>query len=313
MYAELEMQHAELKKSQDELEIGNRKLNQLIDKSPFGMALLDEDAQIVFINNTFKTDLASHGVNRPGVNLRFMLAPEMQDVFEHYFRLVKSKSVFQTTTLKFDNHAGQINWFKVSAELFDKAVGKKIYLTVYEDITEHVQAQKKLDETNLILQTVANQSVDIIAIYDLELNIQWISQSVERSGLKANEMIGRNLLQYVYTDDHNVIVNAVQNLNDRLDIGVAEYRFVNSAGEIFWCEATGKVLSDDQGKPERLLVISRVNNVRKAAEKALKESFELQQQANQTKDKLFSIIAHDLRSPFNSILSLAEMMSVDDL
>lgn len=47
---------------------------------------------------------------------------------------------------------------------------------------------------------------------------------------------------------------------------------------------------------------------RKLTEKKLKEQTELLNELNLTKDKFFTIIAHDLKSPFNSILGLTELL-----
>ncbi|MCB9211553.1 MAG: HAMP domain-containing histidine kinase [Ignavibacteriales bacterium] len=46
----------------------------------------------------------------------------------------------------------------------------------------------------------------------------------------------------------------------------------------------------------------------KQVEKALKESEQKLKKLNSTKDKLFSIIAHDLRSPFNAILGYSKLL-----
>lgn len=57
--------------------------------------------------------------------------------------------------------------------------------------------------------------------------------------------------------------------------------------------------------------IAQVIERKRRAEEIIQYTEELRQ-INQTKDKLFSIIAHDLRSPFHPILSLAEILN-DDL
>ena len=64
------------------------------------------------------------------------------------------------------------------------------------------------------------------------------------------------------------------------------------------------------GKGEVIAFQGSIRDItaQKEAEKALKESKKHLQELNVTKDKFFSIISHDLRSPFNSIMGFSEML-----
>lgn len=56
------------------------------------------------------------------------------------------------------------------------------------------------------------------------------------------------------------------------------------------------------------LVLARSINRRKLAEEKMRQNLEKLKELNVTKDRFFSIIAHDLRSPFNALLGFGEML-----
>jgi PAS domain S-box-containing protein len=130
------------------------------------------------------------------------------------------------------------------------------------------------------------------------------------TGIAHDKMVGLPIKEFLDTEDseklseqyNQIVVGEIQRKHSEIPIknrkGEYKWLLINSA-QIMWI-----------GSAATLNLATDVTERKKAEEEISSKNEELEN-LNATKDKFFSIIAHDLRSPFNSLLGLTEMLSVD--
>lgn len=119
----------------------------------------------------------------------------------------------------------------------------------------------------------------------------------------------------LHPDDYEATMDAMrQHLYGKVPAYEAEYRIKTRWGDYKWFYDRGHIVEYDQaGKPLRLTGIVFDISEQKAFEALLAETNRRLQEANEAKNKVFSIIAHDLRNPFASIISFINLLEQDNI
>ncbi|MEI6889028.1 MAG: PAS domain S-box protein [Bacteroidota bacterium] len=103
--------------------------------------------------------------------------------------------------------------------------------------------------------------------------------------------------------------SALQKINDSLRTGKNSFEWVHQRFDGCYFTVEVSIASMVMGVKPALFIAWRDISNRKQAEKEIKSNHEKLLELNAEKDKFFSIIAHDLRGPFNGFLGLTNLMA----
>ncbi|MRT93831.1 PAS domain-containing sensor histidine kinase [Ancylomarina sp. 16SWW S1-10-2] len=224
---------------------------------------------------------------------------------DRLFRIKRDKgAVFETDLI---SKSGKLIPVESSSSPI-RYLNETVFFITFRDIENRKVAQKKLLESEIHFRTLVENATDLVMRIDRDHRHVFVnSATLPVLDIAPEEFIGKTHQEMGFPD---ALCEFWEVAMDKVfETGISDiFDFsINVRGKEIYFEWQLIPEFNTEDEIQYVLAIARDVSKRIRSEKALEEALK-------TKDKFFSIIAHDLRNPFGSLKTLSEyIINNDDL
>jgi PAS domain S-box-containing protein len=314
---ELEMQNAELRRIQLELQENRDKYLDLYDFAPTGYFTLDSNSLILDVNLAGSKLLGSEKHRLIGTQFTAFISPDSQDAVYFHYREVLKNGIKGNCELKMLKADGTPFYAQLISIVVPEKDGKLSHCkTAVIDITERKQAERELQESKHLIEAIV-ENVPLMIFLKESADLRFVvfnRAGEELLGYDRKALIGKNNLDLFPPEQAAHFMAKDREVLDGkaaiLDIPEEPILTAKKGQRLLH---TRKVcIRGSDGVTKYLLGISEDITERKQAEAQTIE-IETLKQTSQIKSELLANVSHELRTPLSSIKGFIETLMETDV
>ncbi|AFN75485.1 response regulator receiver sensor signal transduction histidine kinase [Melioribacter roseus P3M-2] len=314
-------------------------LDVLIDTDDM-FCLLDQDFKILRCNNKFKSYMVLYGRAGYDEGCNFLEIFPLDDRL--YWEKVLNKALtVKSFTETYTSEKLKGRYFEIHFHRMKLDDNKSGIVLRARDITEKKNIEDKIIQSELFAQSILSTSPDAIVTTELDGSISYASNKfLSLLGIeKVEDTFSKNIVDFIYEQDKELFRENISVAAAGSSIKSYLFRLKDINGNPVYAESNIGVILNENKKPVLILFIIRDIQDRIEAElereKLLQDIAysrdQIEQEAaryvelnvqlaesekklielNSAKDKLFSIIGHDLKNPIFTILGFSQILEED--
>ena len=298
----------------------------IFDHAPIGLAQFDTTGRFLLVNDRLCDILGctrEHALARTFQDLTF------PDDLAHCLDLTRRLALGETPSYcvdkRFVRPDGSAVWTRITvtaARRPDKSV--KYFIGAAEDLTAQMQATEALRVAEERLRTAMEASGIGTFRFDVRRNaLEW-ADGMNRVFGSAAEVTLEDFFERIHPDDREQVMSAyMRSANEGSDFE-EEFRAVWPDGSVHWVHDRGRVFPGVDGRPAyiagAITDITKVKRLEEALrhnERRLSELLDREHKAREAaeaatslREQVLGLVAHDLRSPLNTILMAGALLNL---
>lgn len=306
---------SERKAAERALKESERKYRAIINSTKEGYIRINNDNVIVEVNHAFCSILGYARQDIVGSSpLDFVTAASKNKLEEQISKIAATEHrKYEVTLMRKDgaNVYAIVNGATIR-DIDGDVAGAFAFIT---DITELKDAQEELRKSEDLFRAITTSARNAIVMIDEYGNtLVWNPEAERVFGFSEEEVIGKNIGDFVvppeFREDHKAGMDRFRTTGQGPFVNnVVELTGVRRNGQRFPMELS--IAAVRRGDVYRAVGMVQDITDRKETEKAFLLAKEKAEEATRLKDKFVSLVAHDLRAPFTSIVSLLKLVKSD--
>ena len=235
------------------------------------------------------------------------------------YRLGRTNKVQIFAEVQFIHKDGHLLWCEISANVLMSEDSEPLeMLGITRVIEDRKEMERRLKESEKKYRLIVDNTKDMISVTDVSMSkFSYVSGACyEMFGYTREEYLQMPMRETMPPESFQLLVSILEAQTSKYLRGEAnnltatfELQQYHKDGSLIWVEISAKMTQDDNGNFSEMIAITRNIEDRKAVEFQILEQKEELEHLNMTKDKFFSIIAHDLRNPFSALLNMSELLN----
>jgi len=298
-----------------------RKLSIAVEQSPVSIVITNLDGNIEYANSKACETTGYLLEELIGKNPRVLKSGETNATEYEFLWTSITSGKHWNGIFHNKKKSGELYWESSTIGPITNPSGKIThYLALKEDITERRKVEKALQESEALLRSFFDLPLIGHAITSHEKGWLEVNASLcNMLGYTKSELLQMTWDELTHPDDLSAdIAQFNRVMNNEADGYTMEKRFIRKNGHFIDTHLAVQCnRNEDRSINYFMAVIVDISD-RKRVENQLKQMADQLSHANEDlvkvnaeKDKFFSIIAHDLRSPFGAFLNLTQIMAKD--
>jgi two-component system, cell cycle sensor histidine kinase and response regulator CckA len=255
-------------------------LQEIFSQAAVGIAQIGLDGAWLRINNRYCEMLGYSESELRTKRICDITHPDdLDDVLEARRQLLAGEISSHTMEKRYLRKDGTIFWGRLNRSLArDHDNRPKYFIAIVEDITEKIEAERALRESQQRLRLAQNAAH--LGVWDRDLRtgkMAIFGEYTRLYGLAADHppLTHEEWLSLIHPADRERVQELVRDMLQQTGVWDTEFRVVWPDGSVHWLLGKGTAFYDDSGRAARIAGVNIDITERKRVEEALRESEEL--------------------------------------